>query len=216
MDHAYPGHTEEKKIRTGILGGNFNPVHNGHLNIARRAYQQFDLHEVWFMPAWIQPLKQGQEAAPACHRKRMVELAVQDSPHFTLCDYELKKKGVSYTCETLRSFRDMYPDRDFFFIMGADSVFTFNTWKNPGEICDCATLLVAGRHQENMADEQLFERAEHLRRMYGARIFFIDSPFYDISSTVIRSLQESGTATGEYLPLEVARYIAEQKLYRQK
>lgn len=210
----------------GILGGNFNPVHNGHLSIAQKAYEQFHLDEVWFMPAWIQPLKQGLPVAPAEDRARMVELALWNVPQFSLCSYELEKKGVSYTCETLKALCRIWPDCKFFFILGADSIYSFDTWKHPEEICACASLLVACRHQEGMRDEALFVCAEKLRRKYNADIAFIDTPFYDISSTDIRTLLKTEQPQSvskdkktvqkcrDVLPEDVYLYIKEHGLYQ--
>lgn len=200
----------------GILGGSFNPIHNGHLNIAKRAYEQFHLDEIWFLPAFLQPLKQGMSATvSADDRKRMVELAVRDFPFFSMCSYELEKKGVSYTCETLRALKNTHPDTEFFFILGADSIYTFDSWKDPETICSCASLLVAARHQNGKPDSLLAKRAAYLTETYGARIHFIDAPFYDISSTEIRADHKAGCAA-KYLPAAVLRYIETHGLYKNR
>jgi len=205
-----------KRKRVGILGGSFNPIHNGHLNIAQKAMDQFFLDEIWFMPAWTQPLKQGITVTPGVHRKEMIRLAIEKHPGFSICTYELDKKGISYTCETLQAFCSLYPETDFFFIMGADSVNTFDHWKHPEIICQCVVLLVACRHQQGKEDQILYEQAEQLKSKYQARIEFLDTPFYDISSTQIRSFVQNNTAypDQDILPDKVLQYINNNGLYR--
>lgn len=205
------------KRQIGILGGNFNPIHNGHLAIAQKAYEQFQLDEIWIMPAAVQPLKIGLPVTPAKHRKHMIELAIKNIPYFKMCTYELDKQGVSYTCETLSDFCRLFPDTDFSFIMGADSIYTFEKWRKPELICSCARLLAACRHQSGIQDEQLYKKAEFLRQQFGARIEFIESPFYDISSTQIRELLSNDTIhmkEQRILPVEVLSYIRECGLYQ--
>ena len=205
----------KKKRRIGILGGSFNPVHSGHLGIAKKAYEQFGLDEVWFMSAGIQPFKQGISSASAADRAQMIRLAIRGIPYFSLCTYELEKKGVSYTCQTLHALCRMYPDCSFFFLLGADSLYSFEHWLHPEEICSCAFLLVACRHQAHRPDDALYRKAEELQRALGARIDFIDTPFYDISSTHIRELlsEGSGPLPGHLLPEAVYQYIREHGLY---
>ena len=204
------------KRQIGIMGGNFNPIHNGHLAIAQKAYEQFDLDEVWLMPAYVQPLKQGLAVTPAEHRLNMVKLAADGNEHFKACTYELDKQGVSYTAETLKELCRMHPDCDFSFILGADSIYTFDHWKKPEQICACARLLAAKRHQKGKDDCLLYEKAEEHRRNFGARIEFIEAPFYDISSTQVRELLEDDELAKEQtiIPAKVYAYIRENGLYK--
>jgi len=204
------------KRKIGIMGGNFNPIHNGHLAIAQKAYEQFQLDEIWLMPACIQPLKQGLEVTPAHHRLNMVKLSIEGNEHFRVCTYELDKQGLSYTAETLSDLCRLHPDCEFSFILGADSIYTFDRWKMPEKICACARLLAAKRHQEGKDDSLLYEKAEAHRRQFGARIEFIEAPFYDISSTQIRELLEDDDLAREQniIPVKVYEYIRENGLYK--
>ena len=106
----------------GILGGTFDPIHIGHLRIAEAVYERIALEQIIFIPAFVPPHKVGQDYAPAEHRYAMTELAVKPYPHFIVSDMELRRSGVSYTIDTLRELRQIYPDKELYFIIGADSV----------------------------------------------------------------------------------------------
>ena len=198
--------------KIGVFGGSFDPVHKGHLSVAAAAHKELNLDEVWFLPAWIQPFKQEKHAESALHRKKMLELVIEDMPYCSVCDYELKKKGVSYTCETLAVFKEQYSDAHFYFIMGADSLDTFSTWRHPREICDCASIIVAGRHRTGKSDK-LEGEARQLDQMFGADIHFLHTPFYDISSTQIRNMSLDDLHQNQLIPGRVLDYICKYGLY---
>ena len=108
--------------KIGVFGGSYNPVHCGHLQIAEAAREQFGLDQVWFVPAWIQPFKQGMQVVSASHRRQMLELALEPYPDFRICDYELEKKGISYTCDTIQALKAAMPDTHLYFILWIPSV----------------------------------------------------------------------------------------------
>ena len=105
---------QNKKI--GILGGSFDPIHNGHLAIAESAYRDFNLDEIWLIPAGHSPNKDEDKMTSAVMRAEMTALAAQNIPHFKLSTYEIAKEGTSYTYLTLSDFKEQYPDTDFYFI----------------------------------------------------------------------------------------------------
>ena len=200
---------QNKKI--GILGGAFDPIHNGHLAIAESAYKDFDLDEVWFIPAGHSPNKDETKMTSANARAEMVSLAIQDKPYFKLSLYEIEKECTSFTYLTLCEFKDEYPDTDFYFIMGADSLDYFETWKHPEIICEKAVVLVAVRDDMDLEDIQ--NKIMELKSMFHAQIYPLSCPKIDISSSDIRAALANNTALPAGLPFDVAEYIQKNCLY---
>ena len=122
-------------MRIGIMGGTFDPIHIGHLLLGEFAYEQFHLDEVWFLPNGNPPHKEVEDTEEAlAHRVEMVRLAVRENPHFQLSLHEAKKDCHSYTYKTLQEFHALYPENEYFFILGADSLFSIEQWKYFKEI----------------------------------------------------------------------------------
>ena len=117
---------ETKKL--GIMGGTFDPVHYGHLQTAEFIAKHCSLEKIIFIPAYIAPHKVGLEFAPAKARYEMTKLAVAEYPNFIVSDIEIKRSGVSYTYDTVEEIKKLYPEHELYFIIGADSVPTLNTW----------------------------------------------------------------------------------------
>ena len=146
-----------KKI--GIMGGTFNPVHNGHLILAESAYEQFHLDNVIFLPSGNPPHKADIYYIDAKDRCNMVSLAIKDNDHFTMSMEEVQRPGVTYTSDTLTAMKNNNPYEDLYFIIGADSLFTFETWHEPEVICRLCTILVATRegHDSKDVEDRWFE-----------------------------------------------------------
>lgn len=201
---------DAKKL-IGIMGGTFDPVHHAHLALARQAYEQFSLDEIWMLPNGNPPHKRDSRQADMEHRMEMVRLAIRDIPYLKLCDVEQSGQGYHYTYETLRYLNRQYPDTVFYFIMGADS-FEFDNWKEPGVISQECILLAAVR--DHRKREEIRDRIQELRRRYGSRIHILDTPNMDISSEDIRKLVADRRDILHLVPAAVAEYIAQQDLYR--
>ena len=119
-------------MRIGIMGGTFDPIHNGHLMLGEYAYQQFHLDEVWYMPNGNPPHKSNPEIRKDLQdRAEMTRLAIEEIPYFRLCTYEIDRKETSYSYQTMEYFKETYPQDEFYFIIGADSLFNLETWKCP-------------------------------------------------------------------------------------
>lgn len=203
-----------KKI--AILGGTFNPIHNGHLKLAENTWRQFSLDEFWFMPAPNPPHKQGRTITDYSHRLAMTKLAIKKNSAFVCSDFEAGRSGKSYTSDTLTELTELYPDAEFFFVMGADSFYEFDTWHEPGTILQHAALIVAERDYEKN-HLSLNQQAELLRQKYNARIHFIHAEEVDISSEQIRTWLRSGKKNvGKYLPEGVLEYIQAHHLYEKE
>lgn len=197
--------------KVGIMGGTFNPIHNGHLFLAEHAFEKSELDYILFMPSMNPPHKANMKIESAEHRIHMVKLAVENNPHFVLSDFELKRPGITYTSDTLMALKKDDPDTQYYFIVGADSFMMMTQWMDPQSVFSLSTIIVGGREQYSQV--QLEEQASFLEREYKAKIILLDMPLMEISSEVIRERIENGKSIRYYVPDEVEAYIKENKLY---
>jgi nicotinate-nucleotide adenylyltransferase len=198
--------------KIGIMGGTFNPIHNGHLLIAENAYDQLGLDQVRFIPTGRSPHKQGQTCLSGTHRLHMVELAIQDHPGFLADNRELKKDVLSYTYATLEELHGEFPEDELYFIMGGDSLRDFHTWYRPDVICSYAVLVAAIRDDCDL--EHLEGYAAGLRRDFSADVRLIRTPNLSVTSRELRRRITSGETIRYQVPEAVRSYIYENDLYR--
>ena len=208
----------------GIMGGTFNPIHNGHIEIARAAYRQYHLDEVWFMPNHIPGYKDAKELLDGQTRLDMVSIAIKKYPYFKASDYELRRSGKTYTAETLELLKREYPGIQFYFIIGADSLDYFDKWREPEKILEHAKILTAPRN--DISQTIMYQHIEKLHKLFGKNHFYpIDCTMVDCSSSEIRKQISAHLPDGyvssqwemlsEKLNLnaEVLQYIKEHHLY---
>ena len=197
--------------RTGIMGGTFDPIHVGHLILGESAYEQFHLDNVLFMPSGKPPHKIGRKGASNEQRTEMVRLAIRDNPHFELSLQEMHDEGYSYTRYTLETLCAQNPDTEYYFIMGADSLINFDTWRDPQRICELCVLVVAIR--DHLPAWQLREKIEEVQKKYNARIDTLSTLNMDVSSHNLREWFAQGRSCRYYLPEEVRDYIRSHHIY---
>jgi len=197
--------------KVGIMGGTFNPVHNGHLFLAEHAYEQVGLDYVLFMPTMNPPHKTRTDIISAEHRLNMVKLAIKNNPNFKLSDLELKRPGLTYTSDTLKILKENEPDNELYFIVGADSLMMITTWHEPQTIFSLSTLVVGER--KDYPAEKLKEQADYLEKTYNGKIIFLDMPNIEISSENIRERIAENKTIRYYVPDDVLEYIKLNKLY---
>lgn len=197
--------------RIGIMGGTFNPIHTGHLIIAQQTLVELALDKVWFMPAGNPPHKDT-PVIDGELRRRMVELAIEGNSDFELFDYELKKTRPSYSAMTMTELDEAYPENEFYFIMGADSLMDFHKWYHPEVICAHTKLVCADRN--NISDDMLEAEKKRLETDLGATIYLIDTPQIEISSSDIRDrLKDKPSSVRYMLPEKVYDFIIRSHLY---
>ncbi|WP_194609187.1 nicotinate-nucleotide adenylyltransferase [Clostridium vitabionis] len=205
-----------KKI--GLMGGTFDPIHLGHLNLARQAYTEYGMEEIWFLLSKIPPHKRGQRVTPEKDREAMVRLAIRDCPGFVFSDYELRREGsCTYTSDTLRGLARDFPGSEFWFIAGEDSIRHIESWHEPEYILTHIPFLAARREDEETLGpevDELSPEMEYLRKKYGARIRMLHCREMEISSSEIRRRAAAGLSIREFVPGRVADYIEENGLYR--
>ena len=197
--------------RIGILGGTFDPFHKGHFMLAKTAYSQFDLDEVWIMPNGNPPHKRDIEQTDFTLRCEMIRLAIEEAPYMVLCEYEGSEDSYHFTYQPLDEFKRMYPEHEFYFIIGADSLRDFPTWKEPGKIAELCTLLVACRDEAGIPE--LNVKIAEMEERFGTKCLIMNSPKVDAASSEIREMVSEGKDVSAYVGEKVCNYIAKEKLY---
>lgn len=201
--------------RIGILGGTFNPIHNGHIELGRQALSQYHLDKVLVMPNNKPDYKDTSSEISSLHRANMIKLAISGIPGMEYSDFELQRSGITYTSETLEALHRLYPDVHWYFIMGGDSVMYFDQWHRPDVIAHLATLLVTTR--SDTSREQIFDKVIQLRGMYPYLDIRMENiQEYDISSSQIRENIKAGKDIADSVPVNVKNYIINNHLYETK
>jgi nicotinate-nucleotide adenylyltransferase len=191
-------------VATGLIGGTFDPIHIGHLVIAEEALDRLALRTVVFVPAARPPHKREDAVTPVEDRLEMVRLAIEGNPRLSLSDIEARRPSLSYTIETVRELRATFGEEELLFIMGADSLVQFLTWKDPGGLLSTCTFVVVprqGADVENVAPE------------VRARVRLLDMPLIGISSRDIRERVRLGRTIRYLVPAKVQAFIEKKKLY---
>lgn len=202
----------KQKQKIGILGGTFDPIHNAHLSLGKKALETFHLDQVWFMPTGISYFKMNQkQMTDALHRAAMVKLAIQNEPRFLFSDMEILRKGETYTADTLQELCCRNPEAEYYFILGADSLRDIERWYHPQTIFDCAVILAANRNHQ-VPEEELKQEIHSLNRKFGARIEMLPFESMPISSTLVREEIRRQDASG-LVPEAVLAYIRKHGLY---
>lgn len=198
-------------MKIGIMGGTFNPVHFGHLFLAENAFEQAELDQVLFMPSKNPPHKPLPSMISEGKRVDMLKLAIADNSHFELSILELNREGLTYTADTLLLLKEQNPKNEYYFIVGTDSLFYMDQWKDPQIIFDHSIILVAGRDHANL--EEIHSTIDFLSQKYGARIQYIKMPMLELSSADIRERIRNHQSIRYHMPDTVIGYIEQHGLY---
>ncbi|MCF7909888.1 MAG: nicotinate-nucleotide adenylyltransferase [Candidatus Omnitrophica bacterium] len=185
-------------MKIGILGGTFNPPHIGHLILAQEMLDELKLDKIFFIPTNNPPHKRGNQLEP---RKRflMTELAAAGNPKFKVLDLELKRKGKSYTCDTIAELKNKYPQDKLYLIIGSDLAKGFKKWKNPEKIKRMATVIVAKRRGSPFRSSKSFKQVDIIQ--------------VELSSSQIRARIKKGKIIQYLVPKKVENYIKKNNLY---
>lgn len=201
----------------GILGGTFDPVHNGHVHIARQLVSRLGLEQLQFMPCAL-PVHRSLPRASALHRRAMLELVIADQPAFSLNTLEIDRDGPSYSVDSLREICRQ-SDSVLTLVLGADAFNSFDSWKSPGEILQLANLVVCYRpgfevDQKHFSQHRVASAEEWSKQAAGA-ILLLEVEALACSSSTVRAALEAGKIPRHWLPPAVADYIDKHNLYRQ-
>ncbi|TCT14902.1 nicotinate-nucleotide adenylyltransferase [Natranaerovirga pectinivora] len=201
-----------KKMKMGIMGGTFNPIHFGHLILAESAYENLELDSVVFIPAGIPPHKQEEEIVSKKDRLKMVDLAIDDNNHFEVSPIELDKKSISYSYETLEVLKKENNNTDYYFIIGSDSFYNIEKWKAPEILLSMCKLVVAARNDQNM--DRLKQQKRVIEKKFKTSVHILNMPTIDISSSDIRDRVKYGKTIKYFVPKDVENYIYMNDLYK--
>ena len=201
--------------RIGVLGGTFDPVHYGHLVIAEEVYATLALDEMVFVPTGQPPHKTREVITPAEHRLAMLELAIASNPHFTISRVDVDRPGPSYTVDTLRLLHEQQGEETtIYFVIGADSLEYFLTWRDPAGILEQVTHLVAVRRPGYNESEEYDDRLEARLPGIKQRLLVVEAPQFEISATDLRLRVAEGRPIKYQTPESVEQYIKEFGFYR--
>ena len=190
---------EKKRKQVGILGGNFNPVHNAHLIVADQVRQQLGLDQVLLMPEYQPPHVDKKETIPEHHRLKMIELAIEGIEGLDIETIELERKGISYTYDTMKILTEQHPDTDYYFIIGADMVDYLPKWYRIDELVDMVQFVGVQRPRYKSGTSY--------------PVIWVDVPLMDISSSMVRDFLAQERKPNFLLPQPVLDYIEKEGLY---
>lgn len=221
-------------LRLGLLGGSFNPIHYGHLGIAREALTRLALTRVLFIPTGDPPHKRNGELAPAQDRYAMVRLAIAGMPAFDVTDIEIRRTGKSYSIDTVRELQDRYgPETELFFLIGLDAFRDFPSWRDPQALLSRCRFVVLSRPGQSfqsltalpllpaldghaLTELDTGTTARVNVDIPGARgLILLALPPYPISASDIRRRVQQGASLANLLPPPVESYILQHRLYRE-
>ena len=202
-------------MRIGILGGSFDPIHNGHLNMAISAYEEFKLDKVLLMPAAHSPNKDENKMTSFEDRFEMCKLAAKGYYFLEVSDFENTFEERSYTYITMTKLKELYPDDDLYFIMGGDSLDYFEKWVHPEIIASKCTILVIIR--ENFEKKSMAYKISSIKKLFPCRIELVNCEKFNVSSSEIRKIIKEETVSSNKLDTllskDVRKYISNKKLY---
>jgi len=202
-------------MRLGLFGGSFDPVHYGHLLLAESCREQCRLDEVWFVPAATPPHKQTHALSPAAQRIEMLELATGGQPAFRVSRIEVERGGVSYTVDTLAALKAEDPQRELFFLLGADSLEDLPNWREPARILELATPIVVGRPGAPAVRFEVLAGLASDDRLAELRRHQVEMPQIGLSSSDIRRRVPGAQSMRYRTPRAVETYIETHGLYRE-
>ena len=190
---------DKKRKQIGILGGNFNPVHNAHLVVADQVRQQLGLDQVLLMPEYEPPHVDKKETIDEKHRLKMLELAIEGIEGLGIETIELERKGISYTYDTMKLLTEQHPDTDYYFIIGADMVDYLPKWYRIDELVELVQFVGVQRPRYKAGTSY--------------PVIWVDVPLMDISSSMVRDFLAQGRTPNFLLPQPVLDYIEKEGLY---
>lgn len=197
-------------MKIGILGGTFDPIHNAHVEIAKSALSQFELDKVWIMPTPFPPHKDKNKITSNFHRTNMIKLAIGEYENIEFSDFEINMSHVTYTADTLHTLNEIYPENEYYFIIGSDSVASFLSWYRPDIIIKNANLITVARDDESMA--HMGEYVKAIEDKFDTKIGIIKMDAMEVSSSFVRIHEYEEIK--DCVPEKVYKYIVDNNLYR--
>lgn len=188
-------------MKIGILGGTFNPIHIGHLILAEEAREKLELDKIIFVPAYLPPHKDNSNIALASYRHDMIKLAIKSNRHFSVSDAEIKRDGKSYTIDTLKDFKNIYPGDELYFIIGSDLLKYLDEWKDLSQIIKMVSFVAATRPGYPLEKIPSYISTIPIRAV-------------DICGFEIRKAIKENKSFRYLVPDAVFKYIEKKRLYK--
>ncbi len=202
----------DTRLKIGICGGTFDPIHTGHLVVAELVRSEFNLDRVLFIPSGMPPHKDLKNVSAPVHRLNMVKAAVSSNKNFEAVSNEVDRSGYTYTVDTLKELHVLYPSgAEFHYIIGADVVMDLLTWRNWQEVFTLTNFIAVMR--PGFSDAEFSKRLTELKQNYRINIQNYEIPLLEISSTSIRERIKAGRSVKYLIPEEVEEYIMQNNLY---
>lgn len=201
-------------MRLGVFGGTFDPVHYGHLLLAELCREAHRLDQVWFMPAAVPPHKSGVSLTPVARRIEMLELAIAGQPAFAVSQLEAQRGGISFTVDTLAALQAEDPQRQLFFLLGADMLADLAHWREPARLCELATLIVVPRPPCEAPPLDALAGLLGPKALERIRAHVVAMPLVGLSASEIRRRAAAGLSIKYQTPPAVEQYILHTGLYR--
>lgn len=198
--------------KIGILGGSFDPIHNGHLSLAYNAIEELHLDKVIFIPTSSHPFK-SKYFASNNDRTKMLEMAIEGNSLFEISFIEFNRVGISYTVDTITNLKELYKNSDIFFIVGADILLEIKSWKNPEVIFRLCNICTFFREGYDFLEYQ--KNIELLKKEFDINIKTIEKSVVEISSSQIRKMIKNGESINYYVPENVNDYIVSNNIYKE-
>lgn len=199
-------------LKKAIFGGTFDPIHNGHINIAYETLYKLHMDKVIFMPSGNPPHKRSKKVTDAYLRYEFVKMAVSGEKKFEVSSYEIQDKSLSYTYKTLEHFKKLEPDTEWYFIAGFDSLMDIDKWKNVESIMKNCTFIVLVR--SGYKSDHVLAQKKKIEQKYNAHIILLDIPILEISSTGIRDKIRKNQNVSHLMPKEVYYAVKEIEVYK--
>lgn len=203
-------------MKIGIMGGTFNPIHNGHLIMSEQIREQIGLDKIIFVPCYLPPHKSGENVISGSHRINMAKIATQDNDFFDVSDIEIREGKVSYSIDLVKKIKSIYPQDDIYFLIGEDSLLDLHTWRDIKQLLDLCTFVTAKRTQnidlakEFQDNNTLFDK----KNMEKLCQNIVQTNVITLSSSEIREKTMNNCSLKYIIPEKVNTYIKENNLYR--
>ncbi len=199
-------------MKLGIIGGTFDPVHFGHLLLAERFREKFELDKIIFIPTGTSYYKKNRGVSDAWTRYESLKMALKDNEYFFISDIEIKREGNTYTVDTIRELKRIYNNHEIYFMTGTDILFSIEEWKEIDWVFQNVKFLIALREGNDL--EEIERKLSQLINNHGANMVLEKFDLVNISSSMIREKVREDKSIKYLLPKEVEEYIREKGLYK--